>query len=221
MARGLLHRLMLMLLRQVSVTENHLGSRVAQHRRRHKINAGHRAARVALRPTSCRRELRGSPEQAARSHGGHGRPLQASSLFSTSASLRLAASESPSPDTSPAPHICFRPWDQACSIRVSAMISCSAVRVRGVGGEHSRANDLGGSYVFHRTGHSQEDDQLFREGRDRLDSLGRQNRIDSLRTGQLDQDTSPTPHDRVPTVRWWLCTSTLLIWPKNGTSKSG
>jgi hypothetical protein len=64
----------------------------------------------------------------------------------------------------------------------------------GFGDEADSENDLGGSYVLHRTGHSQKDDQLLHEGRERSDPSGRQNRIDALRTGQLDQDTSPTPH---------------------------
>src|ERR1700694_1142431 len=49
---------------------------------------------------------------------------------------------------------------------------------------------------FHPGQVAPEDDQLLREGRERSDPSGRQIRIDTLRTGQLDQDTSPTPHDR-------------------------
>src|SRR6202011_1154253 len=82
------------------------------------------------------------------------------------------------------------------------LFECKSVsRARGVANtelsdEADSEKDLGGSYVLHRTGHSQEDDQLLREGRERSDPSGRQDRIDALRTGQLDQDTSPTPHDR-------------------------
>src|ERR1700736_1962292 len=53
------------------------------------------------------------------------------------------------------------------------LFECKSVsRARGVANaelsdEADSENDLGGSYVLHRTGHSQEDDQLLREGRER------------------------------------------------------
>src|SRR4030088_3085804 len=85
---------------------------------------------------------------------------------------------------------------------VSGLFECKSVsRARGVANaglsdEADSEKDLGGSYVLHRTGHSQEDDQLLREGCERSDPSGRQNRIDTRRTRQLDQDTASTPHDR-------------------------
>jgi hypothetical protein len=51
-------------------------------------------------------------------------------------------------------------------------------------------------YVLHRTGCSQEDDHLLREGRGWSRASGRKDRVHPPRVGRLDQDTSPTPDDR-------------------------
>ena len=56
-------------------------------------------------------------------------------------------------------------------------------------------NKHGGSsrtYVLHRTGCSQEDDQLLRQGCKRSGSPGRPGRSDPLGTGQLDEESSST-----------------------------
>src|SRR5216684_8100952 len=56
-------------------------------------------------------------------------------------------------------------------------------------------NNHGGSsrtYVLHRTGCSQEDDQLLRQGCQRSGSPGRPGRSDPLGTGQLDEESSAT-----------------------------
>src|SRR5216110_1715444 len=56
-------------------------------------------------------------------------------------------------------------------------------------------NNHGGSsrtYVLHRTGCSQEDDQLLREGCERSGSAGRQGWGNPLGTGRLDEDASAT-----------------------------
>ena len=60
-------------------------------------------------------------------------------------------------------------------------------------------NNLGGSsetYVLHRTGCSQEDDQFLREGRSWSCVPGRQDRFNPVRTGRVDRDVAPTPDDR-------------------------
>src|SRR5438445_2731915 len=46
------------------------------------------------------------------------------------------------------------------------------------------------TYVLHRTGCSQEDDQLLRQGFERSSSPGRQAWGNTLRAGQLDEDSS-------------------------------
>src|SRR3974390_652775 len=46
------------------------------------------------------------------------------------------------------------------------------------------------TYVLHRTGCSQEDDQLLRERRQRSGSPRRQDRGDAMRTGWLDENPS-------------------------------
>src|SRR5580704_6771556 len=54
-------------------------------------------------------------------------------------------------------------------------------------------NNHGGSsrtYVLHRTGCSQEDDQLLRQGCERSSSPGRQAWGNTLRAGPLDEDSS-------------------------------
>src|SRR5256884_7659232 len=54
-------------------------------------------------------------------------------------------------------------------------------------------NNHGGSsrtYVLHRTGCSQEDDQLLRQGCERSGSPGRPDRSNTLGTGRLDEDAS-------------------------------
>src|SRR5258708_19006186 len=51
-------------------------------------------------------------------------------------------------------------------------------------------------YVLHRTGCSQEDDQLLREERGWSRASGRKDRVHPARAGRLDQDPSPTPDDR-------------------------
>src|SRR6266576_4956547 len=54
-------------------------------------------------------------------------------------------------------------------------------------------NNHGGSsrtYVLHRAGCSQEDDQLLRQGCERSSSPGRQAWSNTLRAGQLDEDSS-------------------------------
>src|SRR5256886_3878279 len=56
-------------------------------------------------------------------------------------------------------------------------------------------NNHGGSsrtYVLHRTGCSQEDDQLLRQGCERSGSPGRPDRSNALGTGRLDEDASAT-----------------------------
>src|SRR6266516_4534630 len=56
-------------------------------------------------------------------------------------------------------------------------------------------NNHGGSsrtYVLHRTGCSQEDDQLLRQGCERSGSPGRPDRTNTLGTGRLDEDASAT-----------------------------
>src|SRR5881398_4103083 len=56
-------------------------------------------------------------------------------------------------------------------------------------------NNHGGSsrtYVLHRTGCSQEDDQLLRQGCERSGSPGRPDRSNTLGTGRLDEDASAT-----------------------------
>src|SRR5712691_6561720 len=56
-------------------------------------------------------------------------------------------------------------------------------------------NNHGGSsrtYVLHRTGCSQEDDQLLRQGCQRSGSPARPGGSHTLGTGQLDEDTSAT-----------------------------
>src|SRR2546428_5441289 len=56
-------------------------------------------------------------------------------------------------------------------------------------------NNHGGSsrtYVLHRTGCSQEDDQLLRQGCERSGSPGRPDRSNTLGTGRLDEDSSAT-----------------------------
>src|ERR1700733_9790139 len=50
-------------------------------------------------------------------------------------------------------------------------------------------------HVLHRTGCSQEDDQLLREGCGWSCAPGRQDRIDPARTGCLDPDVTSTPDD--------------------------
>src|SRR5437016_3505350 len=54
-------------------------------------------------------------------------------------------------------------------------------------------NNHGGSsrtYVLHRTGCSQEDDQLLRQGRERSGSAGRQGWGNAMGTRRLDEDAS-------------------------------
>src|SRR5215469_17513843 len=51
-------------------------------------------------------------------------------------------------------------------------------------------------YVLHRTGCSQEDDQLLREGRGWLCAWCRQDWLDPARAGCMGQDAAPTPDDR-------------------------
>ncbi len=56
-------------------------------------------------------------------------------------------------------------------------------------------NNHGGSsrtYVLHRTGCSQEDDQLLRQGCERSGSPGRPDRSNTLGTGRLDEESSST-----------------------------
>src|SRR6266480_5604714 len=56
-------------------------------------------------------------------------------------------------------------------------------------------NNHGGSsrtYVLHRTGCSQEDDQLLRQGCERSGSQGRQGWGNTLGTGRLDENASAT-----------------------------
>src|ERR1700758_1132619 len=60
-------------------------------------------------------------------------------------------------------------------------------------GDADSENDHGGSskeYVLHRTGRTQEDDQLLRKGREWPDTTGRQGWIDPTRAGRLDEDTA-------------------------------
>ncbi len=55
-------------------------------------------------------------------------------------------------------------------------------------------NNHGGSsrtYVLHRAGCSQENDQLLREACERSGSPGRPDRSYAMGTGRLDQDSSP------------------------------
>src|SRR5712675_1773207 len=61
-------------------------------------------------------------------------------------------------------------------------------------GDADSENNHGGSsrtYVLHRTGRTQEDDQLLREGREWPDTTGRQGWIDPTRAGLLDEDSTP------------------------------
>src|SRR5436305_13209988 len=56
-------------------------------------------------------------------------------------------------------------------------------------------NNHGGSsrtYVLHRTGCSQEDDQLLRQGCEWSSSPGRKARSNALRAGPLDENSSAT-----------------------------
>src|SRR2546425_1287824 len=56
-------------------------------------------------------------------------------------------------------------------------------------------NNHGGSsrtYVLHRTGCSQEDDPLLRQGCERSGSPGRPGRSDTVGTGGLDEESSAT-----------------------------
>jgi hypothetical protein len=46
------------------------------------------------------------------------------------------------------------------------------------------------TYVLHRTGCSQKDDQLLRQGCERSDLPGRQDRGDAMRVGRLDANAS-------------------------------
>src|SRR5712691_2411445 len=48
------------------------------------------------------------------------------------------------------------------------------------------------TYVLHRTGCSQENDQLLRQGCERSGSPGRPDRSNTLGTGRLDEDSSAT-----------------------------
>src|SRR5205823_6422366 len=60
-------------------------------------------------------------------------------------------------------------------------------------GDADSENNHGGSsrtYVLHRTGCSQEDDQLLRQGYERSGSPGRKSWCDTLGTGHLDEDSS-------------------------------
>src|SRR5579864_5729067 len=60
-------------------------------------------------------------------------------------------------------------------------------------GDADSENNHGGSsrtYVLHRTGCSQEDDQLLRQGCERSGSPGRKSWGDTLGTGHLDEDSS-------------------------------
>src|SRR5207237_5505093 len=74
----------------------------------------------------------------------------------------------------------------------------SPVGARGVekaelNGNVDSDNNHGGSsrtYVLHRAGCSQEDDQLLRQGCERSSSPGRQAWSNTLRAGQLDEDSS-------------------------------
>src|SRR5512143_156229 len=69
---------------------------------------------------------------------------------------------------------------------------CRKAELNGnVDSDHSH----GGSsttYVLHRTGCTQEDDQLLREGRRRPDRARRKNRGDAARPGLLDAGASST-----------------------------
>ena len=61
-------------------------------------------------------------------------------------------------------------------------------------GDADSENNHGGSsrtYILHRTGRTQEDDQLLREGREWADPTGRQGWIDPMRAGLLDEDSAP------------------------------
>ena len=61
-------------------------------------------------------------------------------------------------------------------------------------GDADSENNHGGSsrtYILHRTGRTQEDDQLLREGREWADPTGRQGWIDPTRAGLLDEDSAP------------------------------
>src|SRR2546430_15955329 len=56
-------------------------------------------------------------------------------------------------------------------------------------------NNHGGSsrtYVLHRAGCSQENDQLLRQGRERSGPSGRPDRSNATRTRRLDEDSSAT-----------------------------
>src|SRR6266498_5005794 len=60
-------------------------------------------------------------------------------------------------------------------------------------GDADSENNHGGSsrtYVLHRTGCSQEDDQLLRQGCERSGSPGRKSWCDTLGTGCVDEDSS-------------------------------
>jgi hypothetical protein len=50
-------------------------------------------------------------------------------------------------------------------------------------------------YVLHRTGRSQEDDQLLREGRGWLCAPGRQNWFEPARTGRVGENASSATDD--------------------------
>jgi hypothetical protein len=52
------------------------------------------------------------------------------------------------------------------------------------------------TYVLHRSGCSQEDDQLLRKGCERSSSPGRKSWSNKLGTGQLDEDSSATMDGR-------------------------
>jgi hypothetical protein len=68
---------------------------------------------------------------------------------------------------------------------ISGLFECNSVsRARGVANaelsdEADSENDLGGSYVLHRTGHSQEDDQLL--GEDASGQIHREGKFGSTR----------------------------------------
>src|ERR1700747_2527885 len=47
------------------------------------------------------------------------------------------------------------------------------------------------TYELHRTGRTQEDHRLLREGREWPDPTGRQGWIDPTRAGRLDEDSAP------------------------------
>src|SRR2546425_7575743 len=110
----------------------------------------------------------------------------------TSQSARGASSRSGTPDDA---FLGNRISSRACCLNAKSSEERVVYKKAELNRNVDSENNHGGSsrtYVLHRTGCSQEDDQLLRQGCERSGSAGRPDRSNTLGTGRLDEDASAT-----------------------------